>query len=104
MAAGPPYIKNVRNTAASEKLMANLELGKVRLIRGPTIVENARITRNPMLKVSTGNPASANATQTAPAEMVIPFAKFEWVSLFITGKRGGTSSGRARKVSRFYSP
>jgi len=47
MAAGPPYRRNVRKTAASEKLIANRDRGSVRLIRGPTRVEKAITRKNP---------------------------------------------------------
>src|SRR6476659_5002384 len=33
IAAGPPYIRNIRKTAASAKLIAKRDLGRARLIR-----------------------------------------------------------------------
>ncbi len=38
MAAGPPKYRNAKKTAASEKLMANLDLGIARLILGARTV------------------------------------------------------------------
>jgi len=77
IAAGPPYIKNVKNTAASEKLIANRERGRARVIRGATSVENTRITRNPQLKVADDNSVSANEKQTIAARMTIPLTIFD---------------------------
>ena len=74
MAAGPPYSKNVKKTEASEKLIKKRECGKARLMRGATIVENARTSRNPQLKVSCVRPTSANAKHTPPTRIMNPLA------------------------------
>lgn len=87
IAADPPYNKNVRKTAASEKLIANRDLGKARLILGPTRVENARTRMKPGVKVSRGKVASASEIQITPVAIVIPLARFECFSVAITGGR-----------------
>lgn len=77
IAAGPPYKRKVRNTAASEKLIAKRDRGKVKLIRGPTKVENARTMKNPELIVSPGKAAKDNAMQIAPDAIVTAFVMLE---------------------------
>ena len=83
IAADPPYSRKVKNTAASEKLIANRERGSVRLICGPTIVENTSTNKKPKLIASRGKAARAKTTHTNPIEITIPFVRSEWVALFI---------------------
>ena len=88
IADGPPNIKNARKTDASEKLIANRDLGRARLIRGATMVEKARINRKPQLIVFAGRSASAKKKQAPPAAIIIHFAIFERESLFIKAGQG----------------
>ena len=74
MAADPPNSKNVRKTDASEKLTAKRERGRARLIRGATIVENARTSKNPQLNASCVRLAIASTKQIPPPRMTVPFA------------------------------
>jgi len=85
MAAGPPYIRNVRKIEASEKLIAKLERGRVRLILGARMVENKTIARNPMRKADSFNPDTAYPRHNIPARTNVPFVIFERCSLFING-------------------
>lgn len=85
IAAGPPYIKNVRKTAASEKLIAKRDLGNVRLILGATITAKPRMTKKPQLNEAFGRSDSARANDTVAARIRIPLTKLERVSLFIKG-------------------
>ena len=93
IAADPPYSRKVKNTAASEKLIANRERGSVRLIRGPTIVENASTNKKPKLNASRGRVASDKTMHTKPIEITIPFVRSEWVALFIKRRTDGRSGG-----------
>ena len=45
IASGPPNNRNVRNTRASEKLIANFDRGNARLIRGARRTANKTIER-----------------------------------------------------------
>ena len=85
IAAGPPYMRKVRKTAASEKLIANRDLGSVRLIRGVITTEHARITKKPQLSCAFGRSESARAKATVAARITIPLKVFERGSLFIKG-------------------
>jgi hypothetical protein len=73
----------VRKTAASEKLIANRERGRARLILGARIVEKSMVARNPGVKVDAERSETARPKQTVPARIAVPFAIVERLSLVI---------------------
>src|SRR5438105_2096482 len=66
IAAGPPKNRNVRKTQASEKLIANFERGRARLMRGATKAENTKTHKKLKLIDSAGRLATDHPKQSMP--------------------------------------
>lgn len=97
IAAGPPYKRNVRKTRASEKLIANFDLGIARLIRGARRTEKAKTTRNPRPNTVCGRFVRLITTHTAPARSIVPFARL-W-TCFLSISAGAYVSGNTEGVN-----
>ena len=87
IAAAPPYKRNARKTEASEKLMANRDLGNCKLILGAIKVAKTIRSRKLQFTAAEGRVASAITVHATPAKIVVPFVRFERVSLVISGEK-----------------
>jgi len=76
IAAGPPYIRNIRKTAASVKLIAKRDLGNARLIRGAISTENRIIRKNAGPGAYERIVQRAKTSDIAPSAMIKPLATF----------------------------
>jgi len=90
IAAGPPYMMNVRKISASAKLIANFERGRESVILGATKIENTRMKRKPGVKTSCGRAKADTARQAAPAPITVSFASPAIFSLDIAEAILGT--------------
>lgn len=98
MAIGPPYRRKTRKMAASEKLIANVERGSVRLMRGARNTAKKRIAERPQSSREWARAGMASARETAAARMSIPFAIFERVSRFIDWGASGSARANVGEV------
>jgi len=77
IAAGPPYIRNVKKIKASAKLIANFERGSESVIRGAIKIENKTMNRYPGDNAAAGNTKADAAIQAAPILITAAFDRFD---------------------------
>src|SRR4051812_31494345 len=74
IAAGPPNSRNVRKMTASEKLIANPDLGRARLMRGARKTKTAATRTKRQLRMGNVREAAAKTRHIAPRAIETLFA------------------------------
>jgi hypothetical protein len=77
IAAGPPYIRNVKKIKASAKLIANFERGSESVILGAIKIENRTMNKYPGDNADDGNAKADTAIHAAPILITAAFERFD---------------------------